>query len=267
VLLRTIGDQHQRHAPRHDSEEVSQHRLADLVDPMDVIDDEQRRLRTREGGRVDQRRQPTPARVGIDVGRLDARLVNAQEVVDQQQILGIGVGLSVATLLAGSRVKPAAAARLLDEVITPNALNQRLWVLSSSDYWRSICAALIRLSDYLNNYGGDVDYRRRRHLNYSELLPEDAWQQVCARAGGPVQTPRTALAPRCYLIEKLIGTPAQGLRSLNGELDERGMLTLVNDFRRSLTAELEHLLHDRAQRFLELHNINEPVTWHPPLAA
>jgi hypothetical protein len=123
---------------------------------------------------VDQRRQPTPARVGIDVGRLDARLVNAQEVVDQQQILGIGVGLSVATLLAGSRVKPAAAARLLDEVITPNALNQRLWVLSSSDYWRSICAALIRLSDYLNNYGGDVDYRRRRHLNYSELLPEDA---------------------------------------------------------------------------------------------
>jgi hypothetical protein len=142
-------------------------------------------------------------------------------------------------------------------------LNQRLWVLRSSDYWQSICAALIRLSDYLVNFGGAVDYQRRRHLNYSQLLPEDAWQQICAEVG--VQMPRTALAPRCHLMEELSGTPAQGLSSLNGKLDERGMLTLVNDFRGSLTAELARLLHEWAQRFLELHNINEPTIWHPPL--
>jgi hypothetical protein len=173
--------------------------------------------------------------------------------------------LSIATLLAGSRVKPAAAARLLDEIITPNAMNSRLWTLRSSAYWLSICAALIRLSDYLDAYGGAIDYRRRRHLNYSRLLSEHGWQQICEESGGFFQMTCTAVGPRCYLIEELSGTPALALRSLNGHLDERGLRALVNDFKRRLTADLELLLHDRAQCFLEFHGIDEPTAWHPPL--
>jgi len=48
---------------------------------------------------------------------------------DLRQTAAARTALSCATLVAGSRVKPVAAARLLGEVITPNALNSRLWVL------------------------------------------------------------------------------------------------------------------------------------------
>ena len=58
--------------------------------------------------------------------------------------------LSCATLLVGSTLKLVVAAQLLGEVISANALNQRLWVLCGSAYWQSICAALIRLSDYIH---------------------------------------------------------------------------------------------------------------------
>lgn len=69
--------------------------------------------------------------------------------------------LSCATLIAGSEVKTVAAADLLGERIAPNALNHRLWVLCTSAYWQSICAALIRLSDYLDGIGAPIDYQRR----------------------------------------------------------------------------------------------------------
>lgn len=91
--------------------------------------------------------------------------------------------LSCATLLAGGTVKPVAAERLLGEAITPNALNHRLWVLRSFAYWQSICVGLIRLSDYLDSFGAPIDYQRRRHLDYSELLPADSWQQICTQVG------------------------------------------------------------------------------------
>ena len=42
--------------------------------------------------RVDQRAQPPPPRVGIDVGQRHVRVTNAQQVIEQDHILGIGVG-------------------------------------------------------------------------------------------------------------------------------------------------------------------------------
>jgi hypothetical protein len=173
--------------------------------------------------------------------------------------------LSCATLLAGSTVKPVTAARLLGQAITPNALNHRLWVLRSSAYWQSICAALIRLSDHLDSFGASIDYQRRRHLDYSELLPEDAWREICTQTGDSHGEPGTAIGARCYLIEKLSGTPAIGLLAMNEELDGRGLVALVNDFRRSMTVRLVVLLDDYAQGFLAQRGIDEPVAWHPPL--
>jgi hypothetical protein len=54
---------------------------------------------------------------------------------------------------AGSGVETVAADYLLGERIAPNALNHRLWVLRTSAYRQSICAALVRLSDYLDGVG------------------------------------------------------------------------------------------------------------------
>jgi hypothetical protein len=77
--------------------------------------------------------------------------------------------LSFATLLAGSTVKTVAAARLLGEEVTPNALNHRLRMLRNTAYWQPICVALIRLSDYLDEFGAPIDYQRRRSIDYSAL--------------------------------------------------------------------------------------------------
>lgn len=115
--------------------------------------------------------------------------------------------LSCATLLRAV-MKTVAAAYLLGERIAPNALNHRLWVLRTSAYWQSICAALVRLSDYLDGVGAPIDYQRRRNLDYSELLTEASWRQICTQAGDPLREPRTAVGAHCYLIEKLSGSRA-----------------------------------------------------------
>jgi hypothetical protein len=174
--------------------------------------------------------------------------------------------LSCATLLAGSTVKTVAAARLLGEAITPNALNHRLWMLRNSAYWQSVCAALVRLSDYLDDVGAPINYQRRRDLDYSALLPEGLWQQICTQAGHSVPGPRTAVGARCYLIEKLSGSQAPALLTLNEEVDERPLARLCIDFRRSMSTRREVLLADYAQGFLAQHGIDEPVVWHPPLS-
>jgi hypothetical protein len=85
----------------------------------------------------------------------------------------------------------------LGERIAPNALNHRLWVLRTSAYWQSICAALIRLSDYFDGVGAPIDYQRRRNLDYSELLTEASWRQICTQAGDPLREPRTAVGAQC----------------------------------------------------------------------
>jgi hypothetical protein len=165
----------------------------------------------------------------------------------------------------GSVVEPGAAARLLGESIAPNALTHHLWVLRSSAYWQSICVAIIRLSDYLDESGAPIDYQRRRHLDYSALLTDAAWQQICAQANDSRSEPGIAVGARYHLTERLSGTAAMGLLPMNGELDERAYDALVADFRRKMTVQLEERLHAHAQSFLAQRDIAEPVTWHPPL--
>jgi len=155
--------------------------------------------------------------------------------------------LACATLLAGSTVKTVAAARLLGEKITANALNHRLWMLRSSAYWQPVCAALIRLSDYLDGFGAPINYQRRRDLDYSGLLRDDSWGQVFTHAGDSLQQPRAAVAARCYLVEKLSGSPAPGLLALEKGLDERALTRLCSDFRKGMSTRREALLDDYAE--------------------
>lgn len=162
--------------------------------------------------------------------------------------------LSCATLLAGSTVKPVAAARLLGEVITPNALNHRLWVLQGSAYWLPMCAALIRLSDYLDANGAHIDYSRRRRLDYSTLLRNDAWQQMHRIDGSPRQV-RSVAAARGYLIAELTGSAVHNTQDA----------ALASTLEKTMSPDLRTALAVRAQTFLFEQGIDEPVSWHAPL--
>lgn len=163
--------------------------------------------------------------------------------------------LSCATLLVGSTVKSVAAARLLGEAITPNALNSRLWVLRGSEYWMSISAALILLSEYLvEEDGGPIDYGRRRRLNYAALLADGTWQQMLRSEGSHLSV-RSVTAARGYLIAELGGTAVRN----------RHDVELVATFDKEISPDLRTNLAARAQTFLSEQGIDEPVTWHAPL--
>ena len=84
LIFRTIGDQHQRGRLRDHREEVGQHRLADLIDPMGILNDIDRRGFTGQRGGIDQRGQPPPTGIGIDPRKSNIGIGDAQQVIKQQ---------------------------------------------------------------------------------------------------------------------------------------------------------------------------------------
>ena len=165
--------------------------------------------------------------------------------------------LSWATLLAGSAIDTVAAAHLLKQPVRRNTLNQRLWVIRSSASWESICAGLITLSDYLDNDGAPIDYERRRQLDYSTLLSEEAWEQICSEVDGPIRHASAASA-RAYMVEVLTGCPTS--RERHQRL-RTGRKAEFRDPPRNMLGALD----EHARSFLQRHGVHEPLSWHPPL--
>ena len=83
------GDQHHRRRARNDGEELGHNRLADRIDPLGVIDDVKRRFSTGQRHGVDQGGQPAPPRIRIDLGQRHLGVGDAQQVIEQQQILRV----------------------------------------------------------------------------------------------------------------------------------------------------------------------------------
>ena len=166
--------------------------------------------------------------------------------------------LSWATLLVGSTIDTVAAARLLKQHARRNALNQRLWVFRSSASWESICTGLIVLSDYLATNESPIDYARRRQLDFSDLLSDGAWEQICLDAGAGMQQ-GSVQNGRAYMIEVLTGCPTSRER---GQRIRAGRKAEFRDPPRNVLDALD----EHALVFLRRHNVDEPLSWHPPLA-
>jgi hypothetical protein len=101
-----MGDQHQRRDLRNDCDEIGQHRFARSIDPMDVLDDVHRRISPFEGGGGDDRGQAPAPRIWSDVGQRYLGVADAEQVVDEQQILRVGVresGSNVCSGLVGAK--------------------------------------------------------------------------------------------------------------------------------------------------------------------
>lgn len=202
--------------------------------------------------------------------------------------------LSCATLLVGGRVKTVEAFRLLGIGQSSAISNQRLCALADTDSWDLLCQALTRLSDFLVQGGGRINYERRRRLDYAMLLDdESSLQQAAERTSLPmvVNLPRmrrlprsgnspvsrrlsmadnspiagiSSVAARCYLIDRISGSPTLAL-SVYPDLDQRDLNALVTAFRAGLTQPAVTALDRVARQFLEQRGISEPVNWHPPL--
>ena len=67
AIFGAVGEQHQRGRLRDHRKEVGQHRLADLIDPMGVLNDIDRRGFAGQRRGIHQRGQPPPTSIGIDL--------------------------------------------------------------------------------------------------------------------------------------------------------------------------------------------------------
>ena len=169
--------------------------------------------------------------------------------------------LSVILLLVNSRLSLDEAARMIDSPVDGDAVSRVLQLLEKQDQWVIIRAALIRMADYLADHGVPVDYQRRRRADYSTLLPDTVWTQICRDTATPGPSPVRARIARCFLFERLSGQPT---RTSPWGLNDSALRNKTADFPRHLTPELAQALNEHAREFLTEQGIDEPLVWHPP---
>ena len=172
---------------------------------------------------------------------------------------GARLALSAALLLVGTNLTVGQAAALLGGYASAQQVVAVLWQLTKTGHWQQIRSALIRLADHLDAHPPPIDYQRRRHLDYTGLLPETAWSRICRRSG---TRPEGASTARRYLRERLSGLPAFANPLPPAEAAASASLAL---FPTRLTPELKAALDEHALTFLaEQGNADEPVHWQPP---
>jgi DNA-binding Xre family transcriptional regulator len=171
---------------------------------------------------------------------------------------GARMTLSAAVLLVGTDVRVGQAAALLGGCASAQQVVAMLWRLTKTGHWPQIRLALIALADQLADHPVPIDYRRRRQLDYTGLLPEAAWSRI-RRYGTRPEGVSTA---RRYLRERLSGLPAFANPLPSAEAAASKLLAL---FPTRLTPELSTALDEHALLFLAEQGItDEPVHWQPP---
>lgn len=170
--------------------------------------------------------------------------------------------LSAAILLVGTRLRLQQAADLVSPGMPGQDVSRVLQWIQSNATWEPVCAALTHCADLLADGNGSIDYRRRRQLDYSNLLPDEKWLDICRQVGTTFQTRRMALTARCFVFEQLSGLPARAAPFASDSWEFRNR---VADFPKYLTPELDAVIRHDAEEFLATHHIvDEPAVWHPP---
>ena len=173
----------------------------------------------------------------------------------------MSAGLAAAILLVNSRVSFDEAIGLLGRPLTTQALSHVLKRLQSDPCWNDIRRAIIALADYLHNHPCPIDYQRRRTLDYTALLPEAAWRDICA-AARIVCTDTSLHLTQSHLYAVLTGNP---IRDAPGYLDNPIFAAAVPAYPARLTPVAAAALQTAAHEFLHRAGIAEPLTWQPPL--
>jgi hypothetical protein len=154
------------------------------------------------------------------------------------------------------------AARRVDSSLDGQAVSRVVRLLASNDLWPGIRTALIRLADYLAATEIPIDYQRRRRLDYTNLLPDNVWKQICRDNGIPGPRAARLRIASCFLFERVSSLPASAAPFW---FYSNLFQTQVADFPQYLTPELAQSLDEQARAFLAEHGIDdEPLVWTPP---
>lgn len=113
--------------------------------------------------------------------------------------------------------------------------------------------ALSTLASYLDKHPAPIDYRRRRLLSLSGLLPMGMWRDLSHRKCGEDPT-----AARLYLTYRITGSiPEQTERGGDGYY-------LLQNFIASTPTGILDMLDLRARSLLAEMSVVEPLSWEPP---
>ncbi|WP_125505366.1 MULTISPECIES: hypothetical protein [unclassified Streptomyces] len=88
---------------------------------------------------------------------------------------------SACVLITGTRIEIDTVAAELGKAIDPDNISRILQVLEDTPSWPQITAALTRLADHLARNPPPIDYRHRRGLDYTGLLPDEQWEEHLSR--------------------------------------------------------------------------------------
>ncbi len=173
--------------------------------------------------------------------------------------------LSCGVLLSGASISPKEAGVALGGEVGGPLIEKRLDMLSRTAFWEGISTALIRLGDYLDTTPAVIDYGRRRSLDYSNLLPDERWDEICDETGHKRGFGWKSLSARGFLYCMISGSPMDSVASPLPSNMDRNFWYLAKDFPYVITQQVATRLSEEARRFLDEFGIAEPITWEPPL--
>ncbi|BFV57544.1 TniQ family protein [Kitasatospora sp. CMC57] len=178
-----------------------------------------------------------------------------------------GSALAASILLVGTRLNHTEAAELLGGVVRHWPVTTTLQRMHASPHWDDIRTALTALADRLDAQPSAIDYERRRHLDYTDLLPDPLWESIRQRIAETQHTRMLSLHAsyaRHLLFTRLSGLPPTCAPFPHPGTDDVFKFRLAK-FAGHLTPRLTAELDQAAQDFLALHQIrNEPIVWQPP---
>lgn len=175
----------------------------------------------------------------------------------------IAVDLPLAMLLPGSPLRNTEAVAELG--IWKPTTSTMIGLLSTGA--PDVLTAICYLADYLDVHGGRIDYRCRRRMFGEVELPEAIWKRLCDAAQVDPGTSSKRLLARLYVFTLLTGTDVLTCINPPGNPDENTKRVFEHTFRWSMPQSLRCQLHRYAEMLLNKADIDEPVTWSPPVAA
>lgn len=168
--------------------------------------------------------------------------------------------LSAAIVFTGSRITHAVALRMLDETVSTRRVSYVMRDLGSPDAEVHTLAMIVKLAEYLDQAVTPIDYRRRRALDYSDLLPESEWEQLASDNNAHTGAPRRPALARAYLHRLLSGDGAHRLPTHHtAQLTDAD----IDAFARAAPNMVTHALKLIGEAFLRERGIDEPLTWCP----
>lgn len=172
--------------------------------------------------------------------------------------------LSASLGLVGTRDDLRVITRRLGSVTTRQMTSKVLQLLHAQGHWAVVSTALVRLADYLDAHEVPIDYQRRRMLDYTDLLSEARWRQICEDAGVQPGQGRRLIVARSTLFEQLSGLPAH-LAPSHFAITRPMDRPHVNYFAAFLTPEVRDGLHRAGADFLAENGVEgESLVWEPP---